>query len=72
VKGRGLFATSDIPSGEYICEYKTTSVNDRRRQKKRDQEYIANDEGCKVVEGQHNGKVCYLNKRSLKLIEILF
>lgn len=43
-KGRGVFATEDIPSSMYICEYKTTNVYNTDEFIRKQREYETNEE----------------------------
>ena len=43
-KGRGVFATEDIPSSMYICEYKTTNVYNTDKFIRKQREYETNEE----------------------------
>ena len=52
-----MFATADIPIQTFICEYKTTVVySNPATYQKLQNEYIINNEPCKVVEAKLNGK----------------
>ena len=49
-KGRGVFATSLIKKGEFICEYKTCKVYPRSSREKEEEEYVINEEPCMVLD----------------------
>ena len=38
-KGRGIFASTEIAKGNFVCEYETTAVYPRKERAKYEQEY---------------------------------
>ena len=53
VKGRGVFTTDTVHSGDFLCEYKTCRPPFPRKEKEQIQtEYVFNDEGSYIVEAQ--------------------
>ena len=44
-KGRGVFCSSHIPKGAYVCEYKTSRLYPATRLTRMEREYARNAEG---------------------------
>ena len=54
VVSQGMFAKAFIPKGEWLCEYKTTSVfTTKKARDKAEEEYRRNQEGCYIVDTAH-------------------
>ena len=53
IAGRGVFATSDIQKGEWLCEYKTSKIYNRCDKEAIEKEYRLNGEGSYVVESAY-------------------
>lgn len=49
-QGRGVFATEDIPSNTYLCEYRGDVIFDKQILREREEEYKKDDEGCFIFE----------------------
>lgn len=63
IAGRGVFATSHISPGAWLCEYKTTQVFSRSERKKVEKEYDDNGEGSYIIESAYPlegvGYICF-------------
>lgn len=51
-KGRGVFCSKDIPSGAFICEYKTARVYPSSKRRAAEEEYERNGEGSYILDGR--------------------
>ena len=49
-KGKGVFAQEDIPTGTFLCEYRTKRVYHPRKKEKYEKEYTYNKEGSYLLE----------------------
>ena len=49
-QGRGVFATEDIPSNTYLCEYRGDVIFDKQILREREEEYKKDNEGCFIFE----------------------
>ena len=64
VGGRGVFATASIKKGSWLCQYKTHSVYPLAEKAAKEEEYVANSEGCYISRGpdwrrRWKGGVCH-------------
>ena len=48
-KGRGVFVDEDVKAGRYMLEYKA-EVYPPKQRAEREQEYMANEEGCYILD----------------------
>ena len=61
-KGNGVVARAPISKGSYVTEYKYSDLHENREEKKKaEEDYIANEEGCYMMEVYSNGKKLYLD-----------
>lgn len=67
-RGRGVVAEEKIAASEFVVEYKYSESYPPKEKAKRDHEYIANNEGCYILEAQlpeNKGWLCMDATRNL-------
>lgn len=58
-RGRGIFVCEEVKKGSYVLEYEA-DVYPRRQRAEREREYVANGEGCFIIDVQtSNGWMCF-------------
>ena len=60
-RGRGVFAIKPIMKTQYICEYKTTAVLDKKKNEELQKEYEMNDEASCTIEAKVKGKKMFFD-----------